>query len=211
MKLVVLVSGNGSNLQAILDAIKDGRLTSAVELVISNRQDAFALERARQNRIPFLAFPSHASLPRETYDAILARAALAFEPDYILLLGWMKILTSIFIDNFPGRIINLHPALPGTFPGTHAIERAWAAYQAGTIHASGVMVHYVLDEGVDSGLVISKKEILMTGIKTFEEFERITHETEHELVVATLQELEKTGTSFKVRRYEHEKRADFGV
>jgi len=191
MKLVVLVSGNGSNLQAVLDAIKEGRLASTVELVISNRLDAFALERARQNRIPFLAFPSRASLPRESYEMILARTALAFEPDYILLLGWMKILTSVFIDNFPGRIINLHPALPGTFPGTHAIERAWEAYQAGTIHASGVMVHYVPDEGVDSGPVIGKKEILMTGIRTFEEFERITHETEHELVVAALQELEK--------------------
>lgn len=191
MKLVVLVSGNGSNLQAILDAIKVGHLTSTVELVISNKIDAFALERAKQNRIPFMAFPSRASLSRKTYDLILARIVLAFEPDYILLLGWMKILTSVFIDHFPGRIINLHPALPGTFPGTQAIERAWEAFQAGIIHTSGVMIHYVPDEGIDSGPVISKKEIPMTGIKTFKDFERITHETEHELVVTTLQELEK--------------------
>lgn len=191
MKLVVLVSGNGSNLQAVLDAIKDGRLASTVEIVISNRPDAFALERARQNRIPFMAFPSRASLPRKTYDLILARIVLAFEPDYILLLGWMKILTFVFIDNFPSRIINLHPALPGTFPGIHAIERAWEAYQAGIIHKSGVMVHYVPDEGVDSGPVIGKKEISMTGIKNFKEFERITHEAEHDLVIKTLQELEK--------------------
>lgn len=200
MKLVVLVSGNGSNLQAVLDAIADRRLSSTIELVVSNKQDAFALERARNYRIPFLAFPSRTSLSREAYDKKLAQAVLAFEPDYILLLGWMKILSSVFINTFPCRIINLHPALPGAFPGTHAIERAWEAYLAGTIMESGVMIHYVPDEGVDSGPVINTTIIPMKGIMTLDDFERIMHEKEHELVIRTLQEFEKGRTCNAERR-----------
>ncbi len=89
-----------------------------------------------------------------------AKLAASYQPDWIVLAGWMRVLSSAFLDCFPQRVINLHPALPGTFPGTHAIERAFEAYQRGEIDRTGVMVHLVPDEGVDNGPVLAQAEVV---------------------------------------------------
>lgn len=188
-KIVVLISGNGSNLQAIIDAIKEGKLAAEICAVISNKKDAFGLERARQAGIPTLYFPKFKEVTREEYDAQLAKAVLQYEPDWIVLAGWMRILGMNFLQNFPNRVINLHPALPNTFPGTHAIERAYEAYLRGEIDCTGVMVHLVPDEGVDVGPVLAQSQVIIQSNDTLEELEKRIHQVEHLLLVNTLVQL----------------------
>lgn len=197
--LAVLVSGNGSNLQALLDAIGSGTVSANVALVVSSDPGARALDRARAAGVPALAFPYvrdpalDRAESRNVYDARLAEAVLPYEPDFVFLLGWMRILGNAFISKFPGRIVNLHPALPGTFPGTHAIERAWEASRRGEITETGAMTHYVPDEGVDSGPAIMCARIAIGADETLESLEARMHETEHDLVVKTARLLAETG------------------
>jgi phosphoribosylglycinamide formyltransferase-1 len=107
----------------------------------------------------------------------------------VILAGWMRILTSTFLSLFPDRVINLHPALPGMFPGTHAIERAFEAYQRGEIDNTGVMVHLVPDEGVDNGPVLHQQEIYFQPEESLEQFEARVHDVEHKLLVDTLKNI----------------------
>jgi formyltetrahydrofolate-dependent phosphoribosylglycinamide formyltransferase len=185
-RLVILISGNGSNLQAILDACADGTLPARVTAVFSNRPEAYGLERARRAGVPAIAFPKREGESRQEYDDRLAEAVAAHAPEYVILAGWMRLLTMAFLGRFPNRVINLHPALPGAFPGTHAIERAYAAWTRGEIDRSGVMVHLVPDEGVDAGPVLGVEEIFFNPGETLETFEARVHEVEHRLLVDTL-------------------------
>lgn len=188
-RLVILISGNGSNLQAILDACADKTLPAAVVAVISNKPDAYGLTRARRAGVPAIAFPQSEGESRRDYDSRLAALIVTYQPDYVILAGWMRLLTSSFLSVFPNRVINLHPALPGAFPGTHAIERAYAAWQAGDIDRSGVMVHLVPDEGVDNGPVLATQEIFFQPGESLAEFESRVHAVEHRLLVETLNHL----------------------
>jgi phosphoribosylglycinamide formyltransferase 1 len=185
-RLVVLISGNGSNLQAIFDACARNEIPAAVVAVISNKADAYGLTRARTVGVNAVYFPKLENEPRCDYDTRLAAFVSTCLPDYIILAGWMRLLTSDFLSQFPNRVINLHPALPGTFPGTHAIERAYAAFQRGEIDRSGVMVHLVPDEGVDDGPVLATQEILFQPGEPLEQFEARVHAVEHLLLVEAL-------------------------
>lgn len=184
--LVVLISGNGSNLQAIMDAIQAGTLPAEIKAVVSNTKEAYGLERARQGGIPAIVKPKRKEQEREQYDAELADIVNDYHPDFVILAGWMRILTMAFIGKFPYRIINLHPALPGTFPGVNAIERAWQAYQTGEISHTGVMVHLVPDEGVDLGPVLAQRIVEIKPQDTLEDLEKRVHQCEHELLVETI-------------------------
>jgi formyltetrahydrofolate-dependent phosphoribosylglycinamide formyltransferase len=188
-RFVVLISGNGSNLQAILDACGSGELPATVVSVISNKSDAHGLIRARNSGVEAIYFPKHENESRRDYDNRLAVYVSTCLPDYIILAGWMRILSSSFLSFFPNRVINLHPALPGMFPGTHAIERAFAAYQRGEILQTGVMVHLVPDEGVDNGPVLAAETVPIEPTDTLETLETRVHETEHKLLVNTLKSL----------------------
>jgi phosphoribosylglycinamide formyltransferase-1 len=178
-RLVVLVSGNGSNLQAILDACASGELPATVTAVFSNKADAYGLERARRMGVPAVVVEKAKDQDRRVYDAALAQMVAAYQPDWVVLAGWMRILTSAFLDRFPNRVINLHPALPGTFPGTHAIERAYEAWERGEIDKTGVMVHLVPDEGVDVGPTLGFEDICFRSGESLEQFESHIHELEH--------------------------------
>jgi phosphoribosylglycinamide formyltransferase 1 len=184
--LVVLISGNGSNLQAIMDAIQSGSLPAEIKAVVSNTQEAFGLERARLAGIPAIVKPKRKEQERIQYDAELAELVKAYQPDLVILAGWMRILTMAFIGEFPNRIINLHPALPGTFAGVNAIERAWNAYQIGEISHTGVMVHLVPDEGVDLGPVLAQRIVEIKPQDSLEDLEKHVHQCEHELLVDTI-------------------------
>ena len=192
-RLVVLVSGNGSNLQAILDGCASGELGARVVAVISDRADAFGLERANRANIPAIARPKLNTQDRAEYDADLAAVIASFEPDWIVLAGWMRLLSSSLLDRFPNQVVNLHPALPETFPGTHAIERAFSAFQRGEIEHTGVMVHLVPDEGVDSGPVLAQEVVFIDPNDTLETLEAKVHTTEHRLLVNTLNVLCTSG------------------
>ena len=189
MRLVVLVSGSGSNLQAIIDACADERLPADVVAVVSNKPDVFALQRADAAGVPAVHVGVHPGEDRGDYDARLADVVAGFDPDLVVLAGWMRILTMSFLGWFPNRVVNLHPALPGELPGTRAIERAWDEATAGERTATGVMVHLVPDEGVDDGPVLGTATIDIDVDAGFDAFAALVHDTEHRLLVDTLTEL----------------------
>jgi len=185
-RLVVLASGSGSNLQAIIDACVTGTIDGSIVGVVTNRIDAFALERADAAGIDTELVTRLEDEERRAYDVRLAGAVGSFEPDWVVLAGWMRILTSNFLDHFPDQVVNLHPALPGELPGIRAIERAWDEALAGERSESGVMVHLVPDEGVDDGPVLATRAVPIDPSGTLEAFAAAVHDTEHELLVETL-------------------------
>jgi formyltetrahydrofolate-dependent phosphoribosylglycinamide formyltransferase len=191
--LVVLISGNGSNLQALIDAIRMRALDATIACVVSNRKAAFGLARAEKAGIPTRYFPLKPYLDvgrtRAEYDADLAALVAAYKPDWVVLAGWMHILSAAFVGRFPYRVVNLHPALPGKFPGAHAIEEAFAAFQRGEIKQTGCMVHLVPDEAVDAGPVIGTAEVPIYRTDTLEMLANRMHQAEHKLLVQSLQRL----------------------
>jgi formyltetrahydrofolate-dependent phosphoribosylglycinamide formyltransferase len=161
-----------------------------VALVVSNRQHAFGLTRARQAGIPTLYVPLKPYLAagrgRAAYDAHLACQVAAYKPDLVCLAGWMHVLSNAFLCHFPGRVINLHPALPGQFPGVDAIARAYQAFEQGRVDHTGVMLHLVPDEGVDSGPVIASEIIPIYESDSLADLEARVHTVEHRLYVQAL-------------------------
>ncbi|MCC6454332.1 MAG: phosphoribosylglycinamide formyltransferase [Caldilineaceae bacterium] len=192
-RLAVLISGNGSNLQAILDAIRMRVLDAEVVVVVSNRKAAYGLERAAKAGVPTRYHPlkpyRDAERSREEYDADLAQIVKEFSPDYVILVGWMHIFTNQFLRHFPYRVINLHPALPGKFPGAHAIEDAFAAFTRGEIKGTGVMVHLVPDEQVDRGPVLLTGDVPIYPTDTLETLRNRIQQTEHKVLVQAIARL----------------------
>jgi formyltetrahydrofolate-dependent phosphoribosylglycinamide formyltransferase len=192
-RLAVLISGNGSNLQAILDAIRARALDAEVAVVISNHEDAYGLERAAKARVPArvhtLGSYRKAGRTREEYDADLADIVGEYAPDWIVLAGWMHILSNAFLQKYPYAVVNLHPALPGQFPGAHAIEDAFQAYQDHEIDHTGIMVHLVPDERVDAGPVMATADVPIYASDTLEMLTNRIHKSEHKLLVQALNRL----------------------
>ena len=192
-RLAVLISGNGSNLQAIIDAIRMRLLDAEIVVVVSNRKEAYGLERAEKVGIPTRYHPLQpyraAGRDRADYDADLAELVAAYKPDWIVLAGWMHILSDAFLQRFPYRVINLHPALPGQFPGVDAIKRAFEAYKAGKIKKTGIMVHLVPDEQVDSGPILATQDVLIYATDSLESLEKRMHQSEHQILVSALYRL----------------------
>jgi formyltetrahydrofolate-dependent phosphoribosylglycinamide formyltransferase len=185
----VLASGNGSNLQAVVDACADDRLPADVVAVISDRAHATALERAHAAGVPAVHIGVRPGETRADYDARLADVVTGFDPHWVLLAGWMRVLSMNFLGWFPGMVVNLHPALPGELPGTHAIERAFDEARIGARTSSGVMVHLVPDEGVDDGPTLATAVVPIRSDDTLDTFERRMHAVEHQLLVDTLRSL----------------------
>lgn len=184
-RIVILASGNGSNAQAVIDAEE---LDATVVAVVSDRPEAFVLERAVHSEVPAVPFPRHDGEARLDYDTRLCAEVLRWRPDVVVLAGWMRILTMSFLGGVGVPVVNLHPALPGEFPGTRAIERAFAERVAGRT-SSGVMVHLVPDEGVDVGPVLGTAVVPIEESDTFDTFAARMHEVEHRLLVTTLKRL----------------------
>ncbi len=184
-RLVVLVSGSGTNLGAVMAACATGRLDAAVAAVVCNRADAYALTRATDNDIPALLLERLPGEERADYDARLVDLVAPHEPDLVVLAGWMRILTPTFVGRFP--VINLHPALPGQFPGAHAIDEAFAAWQTGEVTESGVMVHWVPDAGVDEGPVIVSEVVGFEPDDTRDSFAARVHAVEHRAIVEAIE------------------------
>lgn len=188
-RLAVLISGNGSNLQAILDACASGAINAEVALVVSNVAEAYGLHRASAAGVPATIVERLDGESRASYDVRLLTTVTEAAPDIVVLAGWMRILTSTFLHGFPNRVVNLHPALPGDLPGTHAIERAWQEALAGERTTSGVMVHLVPDEGVDNGPVLLHETVEIRLDDTIDTFSSRMHATEHRLLVAALAQI----------------------
>ena len=159
INIVCLISGNGTNLQCIIDNINNKNIDYHISAVYSNRKSAYGLIRAQENNIPNHYFPYlKKTNSREKYDRNLAEHIKTnYNPQMIVCVGWMHILSHNFIDMFP-KIINLHPALPNTFPGKNSIEDAYISFIEGKTEYTGVMVHHVIPE-IDSGSVICQQKI----------------------------------------------------
>lgn len=189
-RLAVLISGNGSNLQAIIDAIRQRILPAEIVVVVANRKEAYGLQRAAKAGIPTLYHPlkpfRDAGKDRAAYDAALADLLAPYKPDWIVLAGWMHLLSNAFLQRYPYRVINLHPALPGQFPGVQAIQRAYEAFGAGAIKKTGVMVHLVPDEGVDNGPILATRDVLIYRTDALENLEQRVHQTEHQVLIEAL-------------------------
>lgn len=149
LSLGVLISGSGTNLQAIIDAIAQGNLEATIRLVLSNRADAYGLVRARTHGLPTVVVP-HTNFPsRETFEAAVIRELQAHGVELIVLAGFMRLFSPVFIRAFPQRIMNIHPALLPAFRGTHAQRQA---LEQG-VRIAGATVHFV-DEEMDHGPII---------------------------------------------------------
>ena len=193
-RIAILISGSGTNLEAILQAIEGGKLPGVEPaLVVSNRREAHGIKRAVKHGVPVIYFPlapyTEAGRPRREYDADLANIIRSFSVTWIVQAGWMHVFSSAFLDHFPSQVINLHPALPGTFPGTHGIERAYEAFQKGEIAHTGVMVHLVPDEGVDVGPVVVQEVVEINPDDSLDDLEERIHATEHRIFVQALHKL----------------------
>jgi phosphoribosylglycinamide formyltransferase-1 len=147
--IAVLVSGSGSNLQAIIDASERGEIPCRVGLVVSNKADAYGLVRARNHGIPTEVVDHRSFESREAFDARLVEVIRSSGAHLVCLAGFMRVVTPVFLRAFPHRILNIHPALLPSFPGTHGPRQA---LQYG-VRFSGCTVHF-LDEGVDTGPII---------------------------------------------------------
>ena len=196
-RFVVLASGEGSNFQALADACARGDLDARIAALICDRGGAGVLRRAAASGIPARHVPAergkaHDSAYRAAYDARLASICSGYEPDYIFLLGWMRILSRAFLDAFPGRVLNLHPALPGRYPGTDAIRRAWNDARAGVAGETGAMVHFVPDERVDEGPPVAIDSIAIDPDRSLQDLEHDIHELEHRLVVRAARALRRS-------------------
>jgi phosphoribosylglycinamide formyltransferase-1 len=149
LKIGVLASGGGTNLQTIIDRIEEGRVSAEIACVISNNAGAFALERARQHGVPALHIDHRLFSGRGAYDAALVETLQDHQVELLVLAGFMRILTPVLIDAFPMRIMNIHPALLPSFPGLHA-QRQALDYG---VKIAGCTVHFV-DAGTDTGPVV---------------------------------------------------------
>lgn len=176
LKIGVLISGSGSNLQAIIDRIDQGTLDAEIVLVVSSRPDAFGLTRAEKAGIPTLA------LNREVYqDAPAANKRIADAlkeagAEYVIMAGYMRKLTNEVLDAYPDKVVNLHPALLPSFKGAHAIEDAFTF----GVKVTGITVHFA-NEDYDKGPIIAQRAVEIREDDTLESLETRIHEAEHEL------------------------------
>jgi len=154
LPIVVLVSGSGSNLQAIIDRIEDKTLNAKICAVISNQPDAYGIERAKKAGIPTQIIEHKLYDSRESFDAELTQCIEQFQPELIVLAGFMRILTDDFVNHFYGKMINIHPSLLPKYRGLHTHKRALEAGDS----EHGVTIHYVSAE-LDGGPIILQKTV----------------------------------------------------
>jgi phosphoribosylglycinamide formyltransferase-1 len=182
--LGVLISGRGSNLQAIIDAIRDGRLDARVAIVISNRADAPGLERARAAGVDTLVRDHKAWPSREAYETVLVEDLRARHVDLVCLAGFMRLLGVTFVNAFPDRILNVHPALLPSFPGLHAQRQA---VEHG-VKISGATVHVVTAD-LDAGPIILQASVPVLDADTEDSLSARILEAEHRIYPEAIQRL----------------------
>lgn len=183
-RIAILISGNGSNLQAIIDAVNQGQIHAEIVLVLSNKATAYGLERAQRANIATEILLNAEYTSQNEYDAALKQILDHYQPDLIVLAGFMRILSPSFVNAFKGKIINIHPSLLPKYRGLNTHQRVLDA--GDKIH--GVTVHYVTDD-LDSGPIIEQVSLEILANDTAESLEERIHKIEHKLypkVIANL-------------------------
>jgi len=186
-KLVIFVSGEGSNLQYLINSINNYTLDAKIKTIICNKKNAHAIKRGIKYKIPVIYKPYISKImDRDKYDTELYNLIKPINPDLIILAGWMHIFSSNFIRNF--KIINLHPALPNQFPGSNSIELAYNSFKQGLINHTGIMVHYVIPK-IDSGRVIAQKKIKILKKDSLNDLKKRIQNNEKSLLVFAIQKI----------------------
>lgn len=191
----VLASGRGTNLQAIINAIKENKIEGKISIVISDNKDAYALKRAKENQIKAYYIDFTGFKNREEYDKRIVEYLRKEEVDLVVLAGYMKILSPYFVKAFQHRIINIHPALLPSFPGLHA-QRQAIKYG---VKISGCTVHFV-DEGVDSGPIILQKAVEVDDGDDEESLAKKILQQEHQILVRAIQLISERRLYIQERR-----------
>jgi len=176
LRVGVLASGNGANLQAIIDRSRQGDLSAEVVCVIANRAEAFALERARQQGIVDIYLNHRDFSGREAFDAAAVTALKAHGVELVVLAGFMRIITKVLLDAFPQAVMNIHPALLPSFPGLDAQRQALRH----GVKVTGCTVHFV-DEGTDTGPIIIQAAVPILSDDTVETLSHRIHRQEHRI------------------------------
>jgi len=181
-RIAVLISGNGSNLQAIIDAISNEKCDAKIVAVISNKPEAYGLIRAQEADIPTFSLMPARGESREVYDEKLANVLTSLSPDLIVLAGFMRILSPQFVQKFAGKIINIHPSLLPKYPGLHTHQQVLS--NKDTEH--GCTIHFV-SEQLDGGPVIAQTRIPVKKSDTLESLQKKVHAREHKLYPQVIQ------------------------
>jgi len=195
-RLGVLISGRGSNLQALIDAIEDRRLDARIALVISNRPEALGLERARRAGIETAVISHKGHATREAYDGLLVSELQSREVELVCLAGFMRLLTRAFVDAFPNRILNIHPSLLPAFPGVDAQRQA---FEHG-VKVTGVTVHLVTTE-LDAGPIVAQRPVLVAADDTVETLSARLLEEEHRIYPEAVARVLQDGWRIEGRRF----------
>ena len=182
LKIGVLVSGSGTNLQAFIDAIAAKELDAEIVLVVSSRPDAYGIERAKAANIPVLVLNKGVYSDQKAADARIVAALQGAGAEYVFMEGYMRMVTPVMLDAFPNRVVNLHPALLPSFKGAHGIQDA---FDAG-VKYTGVTVHFANAE-YDKGPIIAQEPVAVLETDTVETLEERIHAVEHRLYPATAQ------------------------
>jgi phosphoribosylglycinamide formyltransferase-1 len=194
--LGVLISGRGTNLQSIIDAIADGRLEAAIAIVISNRADAAGLARAAAAGVETLVLDHRRHASREAYDAALVAALRARDVDIVCLAGFMRVLSPVFTGAFPNRILNIHPALLPSFPGVNAPHQAWAH----GVKVTGATAHLV-DDTLDGGPIVLQEAIDVLPSDTPDTLAARILEVEHRIYPRAIEAVLRGGWTVEGRRF----------
>lgn len=176
LKIAVLVSGSGTNLQAIIDAIANGGLPVEIVRVVSSRPDAFGIQRAQDAGIPVTVLNRTIYQDREAADQMIVDACKDAGAEYLVMAGYMRMLTPVVLNAFPDHVLNLHPALLPSFKGAHAIDDA---FNAG-VKVTGVTVH-LANEEYDKGPIVAQRAVVVEESYTVDDLEARIHEVEHVL------------------------------
>lgn len=195
IKIAILVSGRGSNMEAILQAIKEGKLDAKAEIVISNNPEAYALPVARKYGVRAIAI-DHRGITRAEHERLVLEELSQYEIDYVVLAGYMRLITDRFLSRYKDasgyyRIINIHPSYLPAFPGANAYEEAFSA----GVKKSGITIHLV-NEQMDSGPILAQKEFERLEGDTLETFKARGLALEHDLYPEVLAKIAKHGLSF---------------
>lgn len=182
IRVVVFASGNGSNLQVIIDQAKSGELSVNVVAVVSDHADAYALERARKENIQTIFMNPKIYPDRIAYDAALRRRLEELNPDLIVLAGFMRILSAEFVSSFENRVMNIHPSLLPKYKGLNTHARVLAAGD----RYHGATVHFVTEK-LDDGPIIIQKKISVLPTDSVYELEQRVHECEYEIYPRAIQ------------------------
>lgn len=188
--IAVFASGSGSNFQAIMDAINKGELKAELKLLVSDKANAYCIERAENYNIPTYVFSAKDFKSKAEYEQIIVSKLREMKVEFIVLAGYMRLIGPTLLKAYEGKIVNIHPSLLPAFPGKDAIGQALAA----GVEETGITIHYV-DEGMDTGPAIAQQSIKIEANESIESLQNKIHEIEHQLYPKVLNQLLQENTN----------------